>query len=75
MPSGGRKPRVSDADILQLFRDSADPVLSTAEVADALPIKRRGALDRLHDLADEGRLGYKNIGGRNIVWWLEGEQE
>jgi hypothetical protein len=69
MPGAGRKPRVTDEEILDLFRETADPVLSTAEIADALPIGRRGVLDRLHNLADEGKLGSKNIGGRNIVWW------
>lgn len=72
MSSGGRKPRVTDDDILALFRETSDPVLSTAEVSDALPIGRRGVLDRLHDLADAGELEYKNIGGRNMVWWRTG---
>jgi hypothetical protein len=70
MSRGGREPRVSDEDILELFRETSDPVLSTAEVADALPIGRRGVLDRLHSLEDEKKLMSKNIGGRNIVWWL-----
>jgi hypothetical protein len=69
MARGGRKPRVTDEDILALFDETTDPVLSTAEIADALPIGRRGVLDRLHNLDDEGKLEHKNIGGRNIVWW------
>jgi len=46
---GGRKPRVTDEDLLDVFRSTSDPVLSTAEVADAVPIKRRGTLNRLQD--------------------------
>jgi hypothetical protein len=67
---GGRKPRVTDEDLLDVFRATADPVLSTAEVADAVPIKRRGTLNRLQSLADDGQLESKQIGGRNTVWWL-----
>jgi len=68
--TGGRKPRVTDDDLLDVFRATADPVLSTAEVADAVPIKRRGTLNRLRDLEDAGTLDSKQIGGRNTVWWL-----
>ena len=67
---GGRKPRATDKDILGVFRSTSDPVLSTSEVADELPIKRRGTLDRLRSLKDDGDLDSKQIGGRNTVWWL-----
>jgi GTP-sensing pleiotropic transcriptional regulator CodY len=67
---GGRKPRATDADILDGFRETDDPVLSTAEVADRLPIKRRGTLNRLQNLRDAGELEAKQIGGRNTIWWL-----
>jgi biotin operon repressor len=75
MARGGRKPRVTDEDILALFDETTDPVLSTAEIADALPIGRRGVLDRLHNLNDDGKLEHKNIGGRNIVWWRTDEND
>ena len=67
---GGRKPRVTDDDLLNVFLATDDPVLSTAEVADAVPIKRRGVLNRLRNLEDAGELASKQIGGRNTVWWL-----
>ena len=66
----GRKPRVSDGDILKTFRATDDPVLSTADVAERLPIKRRATLNRLEALEDRGRLDSKVIGGRNRVWWV-----
>lgn len=66
----GRKPRATDDEILQLFEDTSDPVLSTAEVAERLPIKRRATYKRLVSLRDDGRLHNKQIGGRNTVWWL-----
>ena len=71
---GGRKPRVTDDDLLDVFRETSDPVLSTAEVADALPIKRRGTLNRLRALEAEGALDSKQIGGRNTVWWVIDER-
>jgi len=67
---GGRKPRVTDEDLLDVFRSTTDPVLSTAEVADDVPIKRRGVLNRLRSLEDTGDLESKQIGGRNTVWWI-----
>ena len=66
----GPDPRVTDEEILSLFRESQDPVLSTAEVAEQVPLKRRATYNRLRSLADEGRLENKQIGGRNTVWWL-----
>jgi len=72
---GGRKPRVTDEDLLAVFRSTSDPVLSTAEVADAVPIKRRGTLNRLQGLEEDGGLESKQIGGRNTVWWFVDDPE
>lgn len=70
---GGRKPRVSDEDLLNVFRSTSDPVLSTAEITDEVPIKRRGTYTRLRNLEESGTLESKQIGGRNTVWWLTTE--
>lgn len=66
----GPKPTVTDEEILTLFRESGDPVLSTAEVAEELPLARRSVYDRLISLRKEGILESKEIGGRNTVWWI-----
>jgi hypothetical protein len=66
----GRKPRVSDEEILQVIRDADDPVLSTAEVTEALPIKRSATYKRLASLREDGQLAGKQIGGKNTVWWI-----
>ena len=66
----GRKPRATDDEILQLFRETDDPVLSTAEVTDQLPVKRSATYKRLSALRDDGHLTGKDIGGRNTVWWI-----
>ena len=68
----GRNPRVSDGEILDVLRRTDDPVLSTAEVADGLPIKRRATLTRLQRLAESGDVSEKQTGGRTTVWWLAG---
>ncbi|RKS81453.1 hypothetical protein BDK61_0739 [Haloarcula quadrata] len=69
----GRKPRVTDEEILQLFEDTDDPVLSTAEVTEQLPIKRSATYKRLSALQDEEQLTGKDIGGRNSIWWIPEE--
>jgi hypothetical protein len=71
----GPKPSVTDDELLQLFRETTDPVLSTAEVAEQVPLARRSVYDRLKALREEGRLDGKQIGGRNTVWWLPVEEE
>lgn len=68
----GRKPTVSDDEILSIFRDSPDPVLSAPEVAESLSISRRGVLDRLRNLEEEEILSSKKVGGRRAVWWYPG---
>ena len=66
----GRKPRVTDEEILRLFQESSDPVLSTDEVKEILPIGRSATYKRLSALRDEGQLNGKSIGGKNTVYWL-----
>jgi hypothetical protein len=69
--SPGRKPRVTDQDVLAVFRSASDPVLSTSEVAAALPIKRRATHDRLRSLVETDDLVRKQI-GKSAVYWLPG---
>jgi len=69
MSTPGREPEVSDAEIIAVFEDAEDPVLSTKEVADAVGLGRRGTLDRLNQLAEEGSLERKKIGNSRVVWW------
>jgi len=72
---GGRKPRVTDDDLLDALRATDDPVLSTAEVADKVPIQRRGVLNRLRELEEAGEIDSKTIGGRNTVWWIDADTQ
>lgn len=68
----GPKPRVSDEEILDVFRDTEDPVLIAQEVADHLSINRRGTYDRLKKLEEQGMLHSKKLGGRTTIWWYPG---
>ncbi|EMA46611.1 hypothetical protein C448_05898 [Halococcus morrhuae DSM 1307] len=65
----GRKPTVSDDEILEIFRNSTDPVLTAPEISDLISISRRGTLDRLKNLEEDGILQSKKVGGRRAVWW------
>ena len=66
----GRKPTVSDEEILTVFRDSDDPVLIASEIAEKVDIGRRAVNYRLEKLESEGVLRSKSVGGRSTVWWL-----
>jgi DNA-binding Lrp family transcriptional regulator len=68
----GRKPTVEDDEILDVFRSAADPILTATEVAEQLPMGRRGALKRLNNLEDRGVLKSKEVGSGSRVWWLPG---
>ena len=68
----GRPPEVTDDEILDAFKTADEPVLTASEVADRLPIERRGLLTRLDDLEERGFLRSKKTGGRSAVWWYPG---
>jgi len=69
MPGPGREPTVSDEEILEVFRDASDPVLTTIEVAEAIGLGRRGTFDRLKQLSNEGEIQMKKVGKTGAVWW------
>lgn len=73
--SVGRKPRVSDEDILNVFRAAETPVLTTTMAADELPIGKRGLLNRLDNLEEEGLIESMDVGPRGRVWWVPEEAE
>ena len=70
MSGPGRRPTISDEEILDVFHGSPDPFLTTREVSEQLELGRRGTYDRLTDLADDGRLERKKVGESAIVWWF-----
>ena len=66
---GGRPPETTDREILEIFSNSKDPVLSTTEVADQLSYSQPGTYSRLAELRGEGLLYSKDIGNAK-AWWL-----
>lgn len=68
----GRPPEVTDEEILSAFKTASEPVLTASEVAEKLPIERRGLLARLDNLEEQGFLRSKKTGGRSAVWWYPG---
>ncbi|MFB6296736.1 MAG: helix-turn-helix domain-containing protein [Halobacteriales archaeon] len=68
--TGGRPESVTAEEILRYLRRSDEHVLTTPEVADGLGVSRRTALRRLSDLAEEGLVERKDVGGRASVWWV-----
>ena len=70
--SPGRKPTVSDEEILAVFEKAEDPVLMADEVAESLPIGRRAVYNRLRSLEEQGVLKSKKTGARSTVWWYPG---
>ncbi len=71
----GPDPSVTDDELLRVFRDHADPVLSTREVTEQVSLKRRTVYNRLSALEEAGQLRAKQIGGRNTVWWIPTDDE
>ncbi len=71
----GRKPTVSDEEILAVFVNAEDPVLMADEVAKSLPIGRRAVYNRLRSLEEQGILESKKTGARSTVWWYPGHTE
>lgn len=72
MPGPGREPTVSDEEILDVFRDASDPVLTTSEVSEEIGIGHRGTFDRLDQLEADGKLNMKKVGETAAVWWYPG---
>lgn len=65
----GRRPEVTDNELLGIFRSSSEPVLTTKEVASQFDITHRGVRDRLEALEADGKLKSKKVGARAKVWW------
>lgn len=66
MPNGNLK--VTEDEILAVFKREQDPVLSANEVAEAVGMTPQGAYYRLENLKESGKLKRKSL-GRDIAWW------
>lgn len=72
-PANG-PPSLADDALLAPFRQTDDPVLTTAEVGDSVPFRRVLTVEGLDRLASEGVLECKQVGD-GTVWWLPGYTE
>ena len=70
MAKPGRKPRISDDEILAVFRRSTDPILTPREITDRVNIGRQTLHDRLVNPEDMGTIESKDVGARAKAWWL-----
>ncbi|WP_367398194.1 winged helix-turn-helix transcriptional regulator [Haloarcula limicola] len=69
MPDPGRKPTISDVEILKEFALCSDPFMHATELAESLDMSRQGVHKRLEQLEENSYLASKITGGtRN--WWL-----
>lgn len=64
-----RSKEISDETILKVIRSADDPVVTTPEISEQLPMTRQGVAKRLRQLADEGRVNRKKP-NRDVFYWL-----
>ncbi|MCT9098176.1 winged helix-turn-helix domain-containing protein [Haloarchaeobius sp. HME9146] len=75
MTGAGRKPTVTDIEILQQFVRSPDPVLHPTELTETLDMSRQGVYKRLEKLVDDGALSSKKVAGTRIFWITDAGRE
>jgi|APHM01.1.fsa_nt_gi HTH domain. len=73
MSHGLRK--LSDDEIISQFEEAPEPVLTAAEIADAVDMTRQTANRRLKQLREVGEVEKKRVGSRAVVWWLAKEAD
>lgn len=61
--------KVTKQDILKVFDDADEPVLSAIEIADVFNVTRQTITRRLDDMEEEGLVEKKQIGARAVAWW------
>jgi len=69
-----RRLKVTDNQILQLFREADAPVLTAGDLAEQLPVTKAAVNKRLRQLVDEQELNRKKVGGAAVVYWLPEEK-
>jgi len=60
------------AEIVGLFQDASEPVLTSIDVADELDITQQAAYKKLRNAKQDGVLKKKKVGSHAVVWWIEG---
>jgi CTP-dependent riboflavin kinase len=69
MSGAGRRPTVTDEEVIREIALVSGPVAVSSELTDRLGMSRQGVDKRLRDLEDRGLLESK-IAGRTRIWWI-----
>lgn len=72
MAEPGQKPRVTDDELLAVFRDSDKPVLRASGVAEQVSIGRKAVYNRLEKLLDKSDLQRMKL-GNVVAYYLPAE--
>lgn len=61
---------VTPEHVLEILRQSDDPVLTAKEIGEELGCTSEAARQRLHELEGRGDVESKQVGARAVVWYL-----
>lgn len=61
--------KITDQDVLKVFDNADEPVLTASEIAEALPVTRQAVNYRLKQMQEKGLVDRKESGARAVVWW------
>lgn len=64
-------PELNYGNIITLFRETEDPVLTAPEVADKFNVSTQAANYRLKKLVEREKLERKQVGGAAVVYWIK----
>lgn len=74
MPENRGRPRgPTEEDVLEVLKETTEPVLTAGEIAEELPISKRTVLRRLANLEAEDRVNVKQAGNARVWYLHEGE--
>jgi predicted ArsR family transcriptional regulator len=61
---------VTPEHVLEILRQSDDPVLTAKEIGEELECTSEAARQRLHELEERSAVESKQVGARAVVWYL-----
>jgi hypothetical protein len=72
MTRTGRKPRVSDEELLEAMESFDSPMCGTPELGEKVDLSRRGLHDRLGRMQKRGLVDRRKYSGTTLWWPVEG---
>jgi hypothetical protein len=61
---------ISTDDVLTMIRNTADPIVTTNDVGEALGCSTETARRKLTELAEAGTIERRQVGANAVVWWI-----